>query len=122
MGWDAYTTTDKHVLARMPPPVVVWFWERIYVMCLLAPFAEEVLFRGFLFQWLERRFNLWAGVVISSLVFSAVHASIFGLANTLLLGVCSALLLRYSRSLWFGVLLHGMWNGLFVMFALGMVK
>jgi len=89
------------------------FGVEVFVLCGLAPFAEEVLFRGFLFQWLERRFNLWIGVVVSSLVFSSVHASIFGLANTLLLGVFSALLLRYSRSLWFG---------LFVLFALGMVK
>ncbi|HLZ58541.1 MAG TPA: CPBP family intramembrane glutamic endopeptidase [Ktedonosporobacter sp.] len=98
------------------------FGVEVFVLCLLAPFAEEVLFRGFLFQWLARRFNVWAGVLVSALIFTTVHWSIFGFANTALLGIFSALLLRTTRSLWPSVALHSLWNILFVLFALGLLR
>jgi len=98
------------------------FTVEVFVLCLLAPLAEECLFRGFLFQWLARRYNLWAGILLSSLIFTTVHWNLFGFGNTFLLGVFSALLLRSTRSLWPSVALHSLWNVLFVLFALGMLR
>ena len=99
----------------------VAFGVEVFVLCLLAPFAEEVMFRGFLFQWLARRFGLWTGILVSSFLFAAFHWDLFGFANSFLLGIFAALLLRASRSLWPAIALHALWNVLFVLFALGVL-
>jgi membrane protease YdiL (CAAX protease family) len=98
------------------------FGVEVFVLCLLAPCAEEILFRGFLFQWLASRFGLWPGIGLSALLFTAIHWSLFGAVNTYLLAIFAALLLRYSRSLWPGVALHSLWNFLFVLFAVGILR
>lgn len=46
---------------------------------LLSPLAEEIFFRGMLFQALRRRLDLWPSAGIAGLAFTAVHAQ-----NTLL--------------------------------------
>ena len=99
----------------------VAFGVEVFVLCLLAPFAEEVLFRGFLFQWLARRLGLWTGILVSSFLFAVFHWNLFGFANSFLLGIFAALLLRASRSLWPAIALHALWNVLFVLFALGVL-
>ncbi len=39
-----------------------------------APLAEEVFFRGFLFQGIAKRWGMWAGIVLSALIFGLAHA------------------------------------------------
>lgn len=46
----------------------------IGVTCLLAPLAEEVFFRGFLFPIMRSRLGAAAGVIVSGALFSVVHA------------------------------------------------
>ena len=45
------------------------------VLCFIAPFAEEVLFRGFLFRQLYRRARLgfWVSALLPSILFAAKH-------------------------------------------------
>ena len=45
------------------------------VLCLIAPFAEEVLYRSFLFRQLYRRAKLgfWISALVPSIVFAAAH-------------------------------------------------
>ena len=93
----------------------------IFVLCGLAPFAEEVLFRGMLFQWLAGRFGLWIGVLFSAFIFSIMHWNLPGFANFFLLGIFSALLFRTSRSLWPSIVMHSLWNALFVLAAFGVL-
>lgn len=59
-------------------------------VCVLAPACEELLFRGALFGWLERRLPAGAAVVVTAAVFAGAHLLptllpvlfIFGLAAT----------------------------------------
>jgi uncharacterized protein len=47
----------------------------IGLTCLLAPLAEEVFFRGLLFPVLRSRWGTAAGVIVTGLLFSLVHAA-----------------------------------------------
>ena len=40
---------------------------------LMAPWAEEVIFRGFLFGIFERRAGLWFAIVLTALLFGGLH-------------------------------------------------
>lgn len=48
-----------------------------FSLALLIPFSEEVLFRGFLYDYLRRRFGVALGLVFQALFFAFAHGWIF---------------------------------------------
>lgn len=61
--------------------------ESLFGAAVLGPFAEEVLYRGFLFQqlWHRARWPVWAAALGSALVFALAHHP--NLDETLVLGL-----------------------------------
>ena len=53
---------------------------------LLAPFFEEVLYRGFFFGWLREVVGPWTAALASSAVFSLVHLSLSAVAPLFCIG------------------------------------
>lgn len=81
----------------------------------LAAAVEEVLFRGYPFQVLERGFGPWAAVIATSLVFAVAHGAnpnvrLLGLANIFLAGAMLGAAYLRTRSLWFATGVHLGWN------------
>ncbi|MSQ84666.1 MAG: CPBP family intramembrane metalloprotease [Myxococcales bacterium] len=82
----------------------------------LAPLAEELIFRGFLLRYLRQRFGLWPAVAVSSLLFAGMHMAPDQLLPYTVLGVGFALTYVWVGNLWASVVLHGLWNaGSFVL-------
>ena len=46
----------------------------VLVIVVLAPFAEELFFRGFFFAGLRSRWSLWPAALLSGAIFGLVHA------------------------------------------------
>lgn len=79
--------------------------------CLLAPLAEELLYRGILFRTLWNRLGVMAAAVISSLVFALMHFySGYGLASVALFGLACCLLYAATGSLTSTIGLHVLYN------------
>jgi len=89
---------------------------------LVAPFIEELFFRGFLYPVLARRWGVAAGVVVTALAFALVHGSQLGyswaaLLMLLLVGLALTIVRERTKSVAPGVLLHMGYNlALFVSF------
>ena len=77
----------------------------------LAPFFEEVLFRGFLLPVLARRQPVALATGISVLLFGAIHLQPAGLPTLCTLGLVMALAMRQTGSLRTPILVHACWNG-----------
>lgn len=77
----------------------------------LAPFFEELLFRGFLLPALARRQRLAVALVLSSLLFAAIHLQPAGLPVLGTLGLVMGLAMRHTGSLRTPILVHACWNG-----------
>jgi membrane protease YdiL (CAAX protease family) len=43
------------------------------VVVLIGPFAEELMFRGLLLDWLKQKMPVWAAVFVGALVFGLAH-------------------------------------------------
>lgn len=83
------------------------------IIALLPAVFEEFCFRGGLQNILTRWFKgPWVAIILTSIVFSAVHASYYGFLVRFALGVALGLIFYYSGSLWLSVLLHFLYNGL----------
>jgi hypothetical protein len=90
-------------------------WGPCLVMFLtvagLAPFFEELLFRGFLLPVLARRQPMATALVVSALLFGAIHLQPAGLPVLGTLGLVLGLAMRHTGSLRTPVLIHASWNG-----------
>ncbi len=76
-------------------------------LVVLAPVAEETLFRGYLYGKLKKSVPVWAAVVITSLVFAFVHGAWNLALDTFALSVVLCLLREMTDgSLWASILLH----------------
>jgi membrane protease YdiL (CAAX protease family) len=83
----------------------------------IAPLIEEILFRGFLFGWMNRFFGFSISAAFSSLIFSLAHINLKILLAQLplffgLFGISFMLCVLYSkfRSLLAPVLFHTLFN------------
>lgn len=77
--------------------------------------AEELLVRGYLFYHIRERYGVPLALILSSLLFSALHASndgvtVLALMNIAAIGLFYALSVQYLDSLWFAMANHAMWN------------
>jgi membrane protease YdiL (CAAX protease family) len=78
----------------------------------VAPIAEEVFFRGFVFAGLYRERGLWPAVVLSSILFALVHITPTSWPPIFLLGVIFAVLYERTGSIWPAVAAHAAVNSL----------
>lgn len=105
---------DVAVFRLLPGgPVGIGF--TLLLLVVVAPFVEEVIYRGVLLSALSDRWGAVAGLAVSTLVFSAVHVSLGGLVPLLVAGALFGLLFIKSRSLRVAIVAHSAYNALGVL-------
>lgn len=81
---------------------------------LLIAVGEEMVFRGFLFRWIDRRFGFVAALVVSAFIFGLVHWSqgdfLSAMAIAVEMGILVGAAYRYSGDLWLPIGMHWGWN------------
>lgn len=94
-------------------PIVV-----IPAVVLVAPIAEEVFFRGVVFNaWLREGGRRWA-FIGSAVLFAAIHLSLVSLVPILLLGLALAWVYERTGNLIAPIVMHAVSNGISVSIAL----
>ena len=79
---------------------------------LLAPFFEEIIFRGILLPTISRDFGIIWGIIISAFIFALAHLSIGEMPPLFVLGIGLGVTRMASGSLLSSVIMHSLWNGL----------
>ncbi len=87
-------------------------WLFVLASVILAPLAEEVLFRGFLFAGFRQRFGWVKALLLSSAIFASFHLQLVAFIPTFLLGAVLAFTYQRSNSIWPGIILHFLVNTL----------
>jgi membrane protease YdiL (CAAX protease family) len=83
---------------------------------IIAGFAEELLFRGILFRYIEKAAGSWAALALTSALFGAAHlanpnASLVAAAAIMIeAGIMLGALYMLTRRLWAAMGLHAAWN------------
>jgi len=89
---------------------------------LIAPLAEEIFFRGFVFPVLRERWGLGLGIVLNAALFALLHGTPTVFPPLFAMGVGFCLLYHYTGSLWPGVLLHASINGFSLLAAIALSR
>lgn len=82
------------------------------MLVVIAPIAEELLFRGYLFGKLRKYAPLWISILITSLLFGLVHFAWNVGLDTFALSIVLCLLRVVLGSLWPSIMLHMLKNGI----------
>lgn len=78
----------------------------------IAPFVEEVFFRGFVFAGLRGRWSWQRAAVVSSALFAVAHVVPTSVLPIFILGIVFALLYQVSGSIWPAILMHMLTNSI----------
>ena len=87
-------------------------------LVILAPLAEETLFRGYLLGKLIKTVPVWLAILITSLLFGFIHVGLsdhpawnLGL-DTFALSIILCILRLHTKSIWASILVHMTKNGI----------
>jgi membrane protease YdiL (CAAX protease family) len=89
--------------------------QRIIIIILavtIAPIAEELMFRFFIYGVLRRYFGCFVGLTFNALLFAAVHGHLPSFAPLLVLGACFTLAYEWSGSILVSMSMHALFNSL----------
>ena len=112
LGFVAQPQAAGRAIALVNPLLVV------IAVVVLAPIAEEVFFRGVVFNaWLREGGRRWA-FIGSSALFALIHASVVALLPIFLLGLALAWIYQRTGNLLAPIAMHAMVNGISVALAL----
>jgi len=76
----------------------------------IAPFIEEVFFRGFVFPGLRNRWNWQVAAVLSAGLFAIAHIIPTAILPIFILGLIFAFLYQISGSIWPSIFMHMLTN------------
>lgn len=93
------------------------FTLAVFVLALLPAIAEELIFRGIIFNGLRTKFNETGAILISAIMFSLMHSSFQQFVYPFILGSIMAWLVIRTGSIFSSMLVHFINNFLVVMFA-----
>jgi len=79
----------------------------IFIVALVPAIGEELLFRGVLLKLFNNLFkNIHIAVILSAIIFSAIHLQFYGFLPRALLGILLGYLFVFTRSIWVPIFAH----------------
>jgi membrane protease YdiL (CAAX protease family) len=92
--------------------------KNIFFIAFFAGVGEELFFRGILQRLFIRAFkNPWAGIIVTAILFSALHVQFFGFIPRVLLGTLLGAIYWYSGSLLVAIAAHFFYDAFFITLA-----
>jgi membrane protease YdiL (CAAX protease family) len=77
-----------------------------FITAIVAPFTEELFFRGFLFKGFREKYGWVNALMFSSIIFALFHGQIATLIPTFLLGALFSYMYQRTESVFPGMILH----------------
>lgn len=112
------------LLTGLPPATVLFF---IALNTFLVGFSEEVMFRGILFRALLESMTVWPAIIVTTLLFGAVHSlngfntgdwsgALLQAVGAAMSGLIFIAIVIRTGSLWPAIIYHFLWDcALFLM-------
>ncbi|MDQ2865835.1 MAG: CPBP family intramembrane metalloprotease, partial [Candidatus Eremiobacteraeota bacterium] len=111
-----YVTHQKHdqqvveMFKHVHAPAIVAFFAVFAIV--IAPIAEEMMFRVFFFNLGLRFRGFWFGAVLSGLLFGAAHADAFAFLPLVFGGIILCYVYYRTRNAFASMITHGLFNSL----------
>ncbi len=107
-GIDADLQQAIELIYAIESPYV--FFAAIASAALVAPFVEELLFRGVIYRYLKRKMVITHAIVLSSIIFSLLHLHPLSFFAIFLLGIILALVYEEAQDIRAPIIMHLLHN------------
>jgi membrane protease YdiL (CAAX protease family) len=97
---ESYDQLISSIIGQSPT------WLILLTVGIVAPIAEELLFRGLIFHMFNRHLNIKVALIIQGLLFGAFHMNLVQGVYASVLGIVLGLAYLLTGSLWIPILLH----------------
>ena len=84
----------------------------IIATCIIAPLAEEFLFRGCFLKAFLTRYKVWTSILVSALLFGVFHINPIQIPYCIFIGIVLGWLYYKTSSIWLCVIAHMINNSL----------
>ncbi|MGX6962850.1 CPBP family intramembrane glutamic endopeptidase [Vagococcus xieshaowenii] len=89
-------------------------------MGMAAGIVEELIFRGFIMNYIKSKYGVFIGILLSSILFGALHiqgaynytSMILLLVGGTLVGTMFSVMANYHHTIWASITLHTIWNAI----------
>ncbi len=98
-----FILTETMTVAKVPQSL---FWIGLILYGIVAPIAEEILFRGIIYNYMKRMFKLNMAIIMSSLLFGIYHGDYIQGIYGFILGCIIAYAYEYFGSFYVPVAIH----------------
>lgn len=86
-----------------------------FLLVVVAPLTEELLFRGIILRGLLGRYRAWLAISITAALFAFIHLNPWQMVTAFAIGLSLGWIYLRSGSVWLCVLGHAVNNGLFLL-------
>ncbi len=122
LQWTGHETEPQDVVrifAEMESGFMFYYF--IGLALVIAPWAEELLFRGVLLPALGRRLGIGGAIMLSSVLFAVMHFHVPSLVPLFVFSVALSLAYIYTESIIVPIVMHALFNtvSLMVMVMIG---
>lgn len=94
----------------------------LIVVTIVAPFSEEIFFRGYLYSAFKKAWGVNAGLFLSALLFALAHLEIYSFIPIFIIGWILAYIFEKTKSLFPVIFLHAVYNLILILIMLGQVE
>jgi membrane protease YdiL (CAAX protease family) len=104
--------TNDQLLLQESKVAPLTTYATLFAAVFIAPFCEEVFFRGFVFPGLRNSMSVGWAILVSSLLFAIAHTDPGSFPVLFVIGLALAFLRLRTRSIWPCILLHMLNNSI----------
>ena len=107
----------------LQPESIVGFFLLFIAVVIIAPLGEELLFRGFLQQILEKHWkDVTKAVLVTALFFAMIHINPYWFVQIYILGILLGFLAWKTKSVLPPLILHGINNAMAMFFSFAEIE
>lgn len=96
------------LLKKIDSPVE--YFLLFFMVVILGPAVEEIIFRGYLYTVFRKYFSFTAALLAVSFIFSFIHADFYALVPIFGIGLVLGAVYEYSGSIVSSWIAHALWN------------
>ena len=118
LGWQtwveqAFNSEQQDVVQMIRDASDPWLLVAMaFSAVIVAPIAEELIFRGFLYPVVKRFTDRWFAAVFTGVFFGVIHFNLYSFPIIAIMGIILAVIYEKTGSLWSVIGCHAAFNGL----------
>ena len=73
---------------------------------IVGPIVEEVIFRGLIFYYFQKRYSVKTAIIVQAILFGVIHLNLAQASYAIIIGLFLGYAYVYTQSIWVPIIIH----------------